>query len=81
MVHASCHLSLCPYSPVCKIEVPERLMVSYEALVKSGLADRCVSIPVREATDAEILLVHRLEPTAPKHPPKDTQKYLENTLS
>uniref|UniRef100_A0A1A8N9U2 Histone deacetylase 10 n=1 Tax=Nothobranchius pienaari TaxID=704102 RepID=A0A1A8N9U2_9TELE len=42
----------------CKIEVPERLSVSYEALVRNGLADRCVSIPVREATDAEILLVH-----------------------
>uniref|UniRef100_A0A8C5A182 Histone deacetylase 10 n=1 Tax=Gadus morhua TaxID=8049 RepID=A0A8C5A182_GADMO len=47
--------------PVCKIEVPERLIVSYEALVKSGLADRCVSIPVREATDAEILLAHSEE--------------------
>uniref|UniRef100_A0A1A7Z7A6 Histone deacetylase 10 n=2 Tax=Nothobranchiidae TaxID=405002 RepID=A0A1A7Z7A6_9TELE len=44
--------------PACKIEVPERLSVSYEALVRNGLADRCVSIPVREATDAEILLVH-----------------------
>nr|XP_020480994.1 histone deacetylase 10 [Monopterus albus] len=44
--------------PACKIEVPERLTVSYEALVESGLADRCMSIPVREATDADILLVH-----------------------
>uniref|UniRef100_A0A671YU97 Histone deacetylase 10 n=1 Tax=Sparus aurata TaxID=8175 RepID=A0A671YU97_SPAAU len=44
--------------PACKIEVPERLTVSHEALVKSGLADRCVSIPVREATEADILLVH-----------------------
>ncbi|CAL8295726.1 unnamed protein product [Boreogadus saida] len=47
--------------PACKIEVPERLIVSYEALVKSGLADRCVSIPVREATEAEILLAHSEE--------------------
>ncbi|KAG7494227.1 histone deacetylase 10 [Solea senegalensis] len=47
--------------PSCKIEVPERLIVSYEALVKSGLADRCVSVPVREATDADILLVHSEE--------------------
>ncbi|XP_028307254.1 polyamine deacetylase HDAC10 isoform X2 [Gouania willdenowi] len=47
--------------PTCKIEVPERLTVSHEALVGSGLADRCVSIPVREATDAEILLVHSEE--------------------
>ncbi|XP_047451563.1 polyamine deacetylase HDAC10 isoform X2 [Mugil cephalus] len=47
--------------PACKIEVPERLTVSHEALVKNGLADRCISIPVREATDAEILLAHSEE--------------------
>lgn len=47
--------------PACKIEVPERLVVSYEALVKSGLAGRCTSIAVREAADAEILLAHRLQ--------------------
>ncbi|XP_040893339.1 polyamine deacetylase HDAC10 isoform X2 [Toxotes jaculatrix] len=47
--------------PACKIEVPERLTVSHEALVKSGLAERCISIPVREATDADILLVHSEE--------------------
>ncbi|KAM6936987.1 polyamine deacetylase HDAC10 [Xenentodon cancila] len=47
--------------PACKIEVPERLAVSHEALVRSGLAERCVSVPVREATDAEILLVHSEE--------------------
>lgn len=47
--------------PACKIEVPERLTVSHEALVRTGLADRCVSIPVREATDGEILLVHSEE--------------------
>lgn len=46
-------------SPTCKIEVPERLTVSHEALIKSGLAGRCVPVPVREATDADILLVHR----------------------
>ncbi|XP_056137660.1 polyamine deacetylase HDAC10 [Lampris incognitus] len=44
--------------PACKIEVPERLTVSHEALVRSGLAGRCVSIPVRAATDEEVLLVH-----------------------
>uniref|UniRef100_A0A7N6AXL2 Histone deacetylase domain-containing protein n=1 Tax=Anabas testudineus TaxID=64144 RepID=A0A7N6AXL2_ANATE len=48
-------------NPACKIEVPERLVVSYGALVENGLADRCVSIPVREATDADILLVHSEE--------------------
>ncbi|XP_069551385.1 polyamine deacetylase HDAC10 [Brachyistius frenatus] len=47
--------------PACKIEVPERLTVSHEALVRNGLADRCVSIAVREATDAEILLAHSEE--------------------
>ncbi|XP_034391930.1 polyamine deacetylase HDAC10 [Cyclopterus lumpus] len=47
--------------PVCKIEVPERLTVSHEALVKTGLADRCIAVPVREATDADILLVHSEE--------------------
>ncbi|KAK2842539.1 hypothetical protein Q5P01_012739 [Channa striata] len=47
--------------PACKIEVPERLTVSHEALVATGLADRCVSIPVREATEADILLVHSEE--------------------
>uniref|UniRef100_A0AAX7UU57 Histone deacetylase domain-containing protein n=1 Tax=Astatotilapia calliptera TaxID=8154 RepID=A0AAX7UU57_ASTCA len=47
--------------PACKIEVPERLTVSHETLVRTGLADRCVSVPVREATDAEILLAHSEE--------------------
>uniref|UniRef100_A0A3Q1BAA4 Histone deacetylase domain-containing protein n=1 Tax=Amphiprion ocellaris TaxID=80972 RepID=A0A3Q1BAA4_AMPOC len=52
---------LLDYHPACKIEVPERLTVSHEALVRTGLTDRCVSIPVREATDADILLVHSEE--------------------
>ncbi|XP_008274351.1 polyamine deacetylase HDAC10 [Stegastes partitus] len=47
--------------PACKIEVPERLTVSHDALVRNSLADRCVAIPVREATDAEILLAHSEE--------------------
>ncbi|XP_034735891.1 polyamine deacetylase HDAC10 isoform X1 [Etheostoma cragini] len=47
--------------PACKIEVPERLTVCHEALIKTGLAGRCVSVPVREATDADILLVHSEE--------------------
>lgn len=46
---------------VCQIEVPERLSLSHEALVRSGLADRCVSIPVRQATEEEILLIHSEE--------------------
>ncbi|XP_042352615.1 polyamine deacetylase HDAC10 isoform X3 [Plectropomus leopardus] len=47
--------------PACKVEVPERLTVSHEALIKTGLAERCVSVPVREATDEDILLVHSEE--------------------
>ncbi|XP_061532596.1 polyamine deacetylase HDAC10 isoform X5 [Phycodurus eques] len=47
--------------PDCEIERPERLTASHEALVRSGLAARCVSIPVRQATDADILLIHSEE--------------------
>ncbi|XP_067090995.1 polyamine deacetylase HDAC10 [Osmerus mordax] len=47
--------------PACKIEVPERLTVSYKALEENGLAQRCVNVPVRQATDAEILLAHSEE--------------------
>lgn len=46
-------------SPACKIEVPERLTASHGALLSKGLLERCVSIPVRQATDEEILLAHR----------------------
>uniref|UniRef100_A0A8C8LYM4 Histone deacetylase domain-containing protein n=1 Tax=Oncorhynchus tshawytscha TaxID=74940 RepID=A0A8C8LYM4_ONCTS len=47
--------------PACKIEVPERLTVSHTALQEEGLAERCVSVPIRQATDAEILLAHSVE--------------------
>ncbi|KAM9495781.1 polyamine deacetylase HDAC10-like isoform 1-T1 [Clarias gariepinus] len=47
--------------PVCKIEVPERLTVSYEALKGKGLEQRCVCVPTRQATDEEILLYHSNE--------------------
>uniref|UniRef100_A0A3P8XTI7 Histone deacetylase domain-containing protein n=1 Tax=Esox lucius TaxID=8010 RepID=A0A3P8XTI7_ESOLU len=47
--------------PACKIEVPERLTVCCTALQEEGLAQRCVSVPVRQATDSEILLVHSEE--------------------
>lgn len=52
-------------SPACRIEVPERLTVSHQALIKCGLADRCVAVPVRQATDEEILLVHRSDFSTP----------------
>lgn len=57
IIQIQLHFSLS--SPACKIEVPERLIVSHDALVKNGLADRCVTVPVREATETDILLVHR----------------------
>uniref|UniRef100_A0A4W4E4U5 Histone deacetylase domain-containing protein n=1 Tax=Electrophorus electricus TaxID=8005 RepID=A0A4W4E4U5_ELEEL len=47
--------------PVCEIETPERLMVSYEALKSKGLEQRCESFPIREATEEEILLAHSKE--------------------
>ncbi|XP_035258202.1 polyamine deacetylase HDAC10 [Anguilla anguilla] len=47
--------------PVCKIEVPERLTVSHAALQQQGLAERCVPLPVREATEEDILLAHSEE--------------------
>ncbi|XP_072528457.1 polyamine deacetylase HDAC10 isoform X2 [Salminus brasiliensis] len=47
--------------PACKIEVPERLTVSYEAVRRAGLEQRCVSLSVRQATEEEILLVHSKE--------------------
>lgn len=55
----NCHSLFVHFSPACKIEVPERLTVSHGALVRNGLTDRCICLPVREAVDAEILLVHR----------------------
>ncbi|XP_030631400.1 polyamine deacetylase HDAC10 [Chanos chanos] len=47
--------------PACKIEVPERLTVSYEALQSKGLVQRCIPVSTREATDEDILLVHSEE--------------------
>ncbi|XP_049579588.1 polyamine deacetylase HDAC10 isoform X5 [Syngnathus scovelli] len=47
--------------PDCELERPERLTASYEALVQSGLAARCISVPVRKATDDDILLIHSEE--------------------
>uniref|UniRef100_A0A673HVP1 Histone deacetylase domain-containing protein n=1 Tax=Sinocyclocheilus rhinocerous TaxID=307959 RepID=A0A673HVP1_9TELE len=47
--------------PVCEIEVPERLTVSYEALKTHGVTQRCKQLPVRQATEQEILLAHSEE--------------------
>ncbi|XP_077066233.1 polyamine deacetylase HDAC10-like [Siphateles boraxobius] len=64
--------------PVCEIEVPERLTVSYEALKKHGVAQRCTQVPVRQATEQEILLAHSEEYLeAVKQTPKMTVEELK----
>ncbi|XP_073475851.1 polyamine deacetylase HDAC10 [Aquarana catesbeiana] len=45
----------------CAIEVPERISISYKRLQHYGLAERCVQLPVREATEEEIMLIHSPE--------------------
>ncbi|NWW84354.1 HDA10 deacetylase, partial [Rhynochetos jubatus] len=49
------------FSPVCDIEVPERLSSSYEQLKYYHLVERCVCVPAREGSEEEILLVHSPE--------------------
>ncbi|NXP74261.1 HDA10 deacetylase, partial [Ramphastos sulfuratus] len=49
------------FSPVCDIEVPERLSSSYEQLKCYHLVERCVHVPAREGSEEEILLVHSSE--------------------
>ncbi|NXE51717.1 HDA10 deacetylase, partial [Casuarius casuarius] len=49
------------FSPVCDIEVPERLSSSYEQLKCYHLVERCVCVPAREGSEEEILLVHSPE--------------------
>ncbi|EMP38534.1 Histone deacetylase 10 [Chelonia mydas] len=48
-------------NPECDIEVPERLLSSYEQLKHYHLLERCVHVPVREGTEEEIMLVHSSE--------------------
>ncbi|XP_073184381.1 polyamine deacetylase HDAC10 isoform X5 [Lepidochelys kempii] len=48
-------------NPECDIEVPERLLSSYEQLKRYHLLERCVHVPVREGTEEEIMLVHSSE--------------------
>ncbi|NXP29711.1 HDA10 deacetylase, partial [Scytalopus superciliaris] len=47
--------------PICDIEVPERLSLSYEQLKSYHLVERCVHVPAREGSEEEILLVHSSE--------------------
>ncbi|NXF38810.1 HDA10 deacetylase, partial [Nyctibius bracteatus] len=49
------------FSPICDIEVPERLSSSYEQLKRYHLVERCVHVPAREGSEEEILLVHSSE--------------------
>ncbi|NXY28533.1 HDA10 deacetylase, partial [Pomatorhinus ruficollis] len=49
------------FSPICDIEVPERLSSSYEQLRSYRLVERCVHVPAREGSEEEILLVHSIE--------------------
>ncbi|XP_051975983.1 von Willebrand factor A domain-containing protein 5A-like isoform X2 [Xyrauchen texanus] len=62
---------------VCEIEVPERLIMSYDALRTFGTAQRCRQVPVRQATEQEILLAHSEEYLeAVKQTPKMTEEQL-----
>ncbi|XP_053262892.1 polyamine deacetylase HDAC10 isoform X1 [Podarcis raffonei] len=66
--------------PVCDIEVPERLSSCYERLKCYNLVERCVSVPVREGTEEEVMLVHSsdyLETV--KRTPKMTEEELRKT--
>ncbi|XP_074083303.1 polyamine deacetylase HDAC10 isoform X2 [Macrotis lagotis] len=47
--------------PECAIEKPERLTSTYARLCHRGLAQRCVRLPAREATEEELELVHSPE--------------------
>ncbi|NWU83420.1 HDA10 deacetylase, partial [Onychorhynchus coronatus] len=49
------------FSPICDIEVPERLSSSYEQLKCYQFVERCVHVPAREGSEEEILLVHSSE--------------------
>eukprot|EP00062_Callorhinchus_milii_P006748 gi/632947614/ref/XP_007889135.1/ PREDICTED: histone deacetylase 10 isoform X2 [Callorhinchus milii] len=46
--------------PACSVEIPERLSSLYEKLKHYGLVERCIPLPIREAVEEEILLVHSL---------------------
>uniref|UniRef100_A0A4W3JHK0 Histone deacetylase domain-containing protein n=1 Tax=Callorhinchus milii TaxID=7868 RepID=A0A4W3JHK0_CALMI len=50
----------CLVNPACSVEIPERLSSLYEKLKHYGLVERCIPLPIREAVEEEILLVHSL---------------------
>ncbi|XP_034841931.1 polyamine deacetylase HDAC10 isoform X7 [Mirounga leonina] len=45
--------------PECEIERPERLTAALERLQQGGLEQRCLQLAAREASEAELGLVHR----------------------
>ncbi|XP_018432222.1 PREDICTED: histone deacetylase 10 [Nanorana parkeri] len=45
----------------CAIENPERISISYKSLQHYGLVERCLQLPVREATEEEITIIHSPE--------------------
>ncbi|XP_007453951.1 PREDICTED: histone deacetylase 10 [Lipotes vexillifer] len=47
--------------PECEIECPERLTTALERLQQRGLEQRCLRLAAREASEAELGLVHSLE--------------------
>lgn len=52
-------LRVLPRSPECAIERPERLAAVLERLRERGLEQRCLGLQAREASEAELHLVHR----------------------
>lgn len=60
--------SVCPSSE-CKIECPERLAAALGGLQQCGLEQRCLYIAAREASEAELGLVHRSEKPTSWAPP------------
>uniref|UniRef100_A0A8C9CD38 Histone deacetylase 10 n=1 Tax=Phocoena sinus TaxID=42100 RepID=A0A8C9CD38_PHOSS len=51
--------------PECEIECPERLTTALERLQQRGLEQRCLQLAAREASEAELGLVHRVPSTVP----------------
>uniref|UniRef100_A0A8C9A2G0 Histone deacetylase 10 n=1 Tax=Prolemur simus TaxID=1328070 RepID=A0A8C9A2G0_PROSS len=55
--------------PECEIECPERLTAALDRLRQCGLEQRCLRLSAREASEAELGLVHRVLFTVPGWPP------------
>ncbi|XP_047595845.1 polyamine deacetylase HDAC10 isoform X9 [Lutra lutra] len=53
--------------PECEIERPERLTAAVERLQQGGLEQRCLQLAAREASEAELGLVHRSDPPGATH--------------